>query len=313
MLELPEEKAKFFHLANKYLESQIKSMRWKIIFRIAFLVVIVLAIIISAFNKDDKSTQFSKPHVALIDIKGMIAEDQKANADAFATSLRRVDKSPGAKALLIRISSPGGSPVQASYMYSLIKKFRKKHPKMKVYAVCGEACASAAYYIATAAENIYADESSLVGSIGVIYQGFGFVDTLQKVGVERRLIAAGRNKGFMDPFSPITPEQRLKFEKILEIVHKEFKDRVIEGRGKRLKVNEDTFSGLFWTGAQAKQMGLIDGFASPGTVVREILKQDSIINYSKKDNYFEELAKKFGDHLGDSIAFAMTSREIKLR
>jgi protease IV len=312
MLELPEEKAKFFLLANKYLESQAKHARWKLLFRTVAFTVFILILLISLFNTDDKTRKFKIPHVALIDIKGLISEEQKANADAFAASLRHIENSPGAKAVLIRINSPGGSPVQASYMYNSIQKFRQHHPKTKVYAVCSEACASAAYYIAAAAENIYADKSSLVGSIGVLYQGFGFVDTLHKLGVERRLITAGKNKGFMDPFTPITDEQKSKFRKILHIVHQEFKNKVIAGRGKRLKINDDTFSGIFWTGAQAKTLGLIDGFASPGTVVRDILKQKRIINYSKKDNYFEQLMKKFGDQIGNKINFALTSPSLKL-
>lgn len=307
MFDTAEEKAKFFQLANKYLETQISRARWKRIFKFAIISIILLIFIMGLFSKDDKSAIYRKSHIAMIDINGAIAEDQKANADAFATSFKKIEKSTGAKAVLIRISSPGGSPVQASYMYNIIKKFRQKHPKMKVYSVCAEACASAAYYIASATENIYADKSSIVGSIGVIYRGFGFVDTMQKLGVERRLITAGKNKGFMDPFTPLTTEQKEKFEKILKIVHQEFKQKVIDGRGKRLKLSDDLFSGIFWTGSQALDLGLIDGFASPGEVARDILKEEKIVNYSKKDNYFEELAKRFGDHLGASIQYALNS------
>jgi protease-4 len=235
-----------------------------------------------------------KSHVGLIDIKGLIMADEAADADSFSKSMKKAYANKSLKALILRIDSPGGSPVQADYMYNTIKYYRGKYQGVKIYAVCVDTCASAAYYIAAAADEIYANPSSLVGSIGVLYNGFGFVDTLQKLGVTRRLQTAGRNKGFLDQFSPVVPAQEQFLQTMLGIIHQEFINKVKAGRGSRLLIDDDTFSGLFWTGVQAKQRGLIDGFASTGELARDVIKLDKIVDYSYKETPFEKMAKKMG-------------------
>ena len=254
-------------------------------------------------DKQDKEAD--KPHVGLIDIKGAIMAGMAGSADNLAKSIQQAYKSKGTKAVVLRINSPGGSPVQADYMFNTINYYKKKYPKIKVYAVCVDACTSAAYYIASAADEIYANPSSIVGSIGVLYNGFGFVDGMHKLGIERRLITAGRNKNFLDPFSPVEEKQQEMLKNMLGIIHKQFEESVVEGRGSRLKVNDETFSGLFWTGVQAKSMGLIDGFASSGEVVRNIVKLDDTIDYTVKPNYLEKFAKNIGLAMSEHMMSAM--------
>ena len=235
-----------------------------------------------------------EPHVGLIDVKGTIMADESASAENFSKAMKKAYANKALKALILRIDSPGGSPVQADYMYNTLRYYRHKQKDIKVYAVCVDMCASAAYYIASAADEIYANPSSIVGSIGVIYNGFGFVDTMQKLGVSRRLQTAGHNKGFMDPFSPAVPGQEKQLQTMLNIIHQEFINKVKAGRGTRLFIDDDTFSGLFWTGTQAKQRGLIDGFASTGQLARETIKIEKIVDYSYKENPFEKVAKRIG-------------------
>ncbi len=194
---------------------------------------------------------------------------------------------------MLDINSPGGSPVQADEMYRALVKLRKSNPDKKVYAVCSDICASAAYFVAAGADKIYANRSSMVGSIGVVFNGFGFTDAMGKLGVSRRLVTAGKNKGFLDPFSPEKPEDKEKLKAMLTLVHDQFKQAVMDGRGDRLKVNEDTFSGLFWTGLQAKEMGLIDGFGS----IRNGFKGVPRVEYSIKDNWFDKINKQFGESM----------------
>ena len=236
----------------------------------------------------------SEPHVGLIDVKGIIMADESASTDNFSKAMKKAYANKELKALILRIDSPGGSPVQADYMYNTVQYYRHKHDDVKVYAVCVDTCASAAYYIAAAADEIYANPSSIVGSIGVIYNGFGFVDTMQKLGVSRRLQTAGHNKGFLDAFSPVSPGQEKQMQTMLNIIHQEFISKVKAGRGKRLLIDDDTFSGLFWTGTQAKQRGLIDGFASTGQLARETIKIENIVDYSYKESPLEKVAKRIG-------------------
>lgn len=262
----------------------------------ALLVVgIVLWLTYLIFAFDDSSNAVStRPHVGLIDVKGVIMADESASAENFSKAMKKAYDNEDMKALILRIDSPGGSPVQADYMYNTIQYYRKKHVDINVYAVCVDTCASAAYYIAAAADDIYANPSSIIGSIGVIYNGFGFVDTMQKLGISRRLQTAGHNKGFMDQFSPVVPGQEKLLQTMLNIIHQEFISKVKAGRGKRLLIDDDTFSGLFWTGTQAKQRGLIDGFASTGQLARDTIKIEAIVDYSYKESPLEKMAKRIG-------------------
>ena len=289
----------------EHLRDQKRKRRWRWFFRIAILLLILFAFYCFFSSDDDKSLR-AKPHVGLIDITGSILDIQAGSAENFAKSLDEAYiNSNNLKALILRINSPGGSPVQADYMYNSIQYYRKKYPDIKIYAVCVDMCASAAYYFAAAADEIYANPSSIVGSIGVLYNGFGFVDALQKLGVSRRLQTAGINKGFLDPFSPTTSDQAKILQTILDDIHTIFIKKVKEGRGTRLKIDDLTFSGLFWTGEQAKERGLIDGFASSGQVAREIVNIDHIVDYTYKQSVFERVAKNIGTAIADQLPLAM--------
>lgn len=282
-------------LAIDYMKANRSRRRWSLIFR--SLIFIVIVIITYNLYRDNLfgSSEKIGPHSALIDIKGVIMEGAGASADNIAGSLQRAFKNNSAKGIILRINSPGGSPVTSSYIYNEIKRLKTEYPDKKVYAVCVDICGSAGYYVAAAADYIYANEASMVGSIGVLYNGFGFTDVMEKLGIERRLIYVGKYKSFMDPFSPRSTDDELKLQDMLASVQNEFVEKVKEGRGDRLdKNNKDIFSGLIWTGKQAEELGLIDGFGSSGFVARELIKEIKIIDYSIKTSYFEQIAKQFG-------------------
>ena len=285
-------------LLNQVILEYLKDHRRRKYWRRALMMIFIIIFMISAYKLYDGNksglASSSESHVGLIDLKGNILENELANSDNFNLSLKNAYDSSAMKALIIRIDSPGGSPVQAEYMYHSINYFKKKKPDVKVYAVCVEACASAAYLVASAADEIYASPSSIVGSIGVLYNGFGFVDTLEKVGVTRRLLTAGKYKGLMDPFSPVEPQAESYIKDMLSIIHQEFIEKVKKGRGDRLKINDLTFSGLFWTGVQAKPLGLIDGFGSAGQVARDVIQIDKFVDYTYEQSVIEQFSKKFG-------------------
>lgn len=289
----------------EYIGAQKRKRFWQWIKRAIIFVLILVAIYLSFITRSEEAVGRLTPHVGLIDIEGSIFDKQPASADNFVKGLDKAFDSKGLKAIILRIDSPGGSPVQADYMYNSIRYYRNRHPEIKIYAVCLDICASAAYYVAAAADEIYANPSSLVGSIGVIYNGFGFVDTLKKLGVNRRLQTAGRNKGFMDQFSPVNPEQQKKLQTMLDLIHQQFISKVTEGRGTRLHIDDDTFSGLFWTGLQAKERGLIDGLASSGDVAREILKLEKIIDYTHQPSVIERLAQNMGTAMANQLPLAL--------
>lgn len=289
----------------EYMRDQKRQRYWRWVKRI---LIVILALLIFyqfySYGDEDKTVKL-KPHVGLIDLNGTIFDTEGAGAENFAKAIDTAYKSAGLKALIIRINSPGGSPVQADYMYNTLQYYRHKYPDIKTYAVCVDMCASAAYYVAAGAEEIYANPSSIVGSIGVLYNGFGFVDTMQKLGITRRLQTAGKNKGFMDPFSPQTPQQVQLLQTMLDNIHQQFIAKVKAGRGARLLVDDETFSGLFWTGEQAKARGLIDGFASSGQLVREKLQLEKVIDYTHKQSVFERFSKNIGTALSGQLPLAL--------
>ena len=281
-----------------YMKDKKRKRRWR--WAVRSVVVLLIAFVAYEFFSDDDERNNKKPHVGVIDINGEIS-DMKTNADDFAKSMHSAYKNKGLKAMVFRINSPGGSPVQAEYMYNTIQYYKKNHPHIKTYSVCVDMCASAAYYVAVASHDIYASPASIVGSIGVIYNGFGFVDVMNKVGVSRRLQTAGANKGFMDPFSPETDAQKQKLQTMLDLIHQQFINRVKEGRGDRLHPDDELFSGLFWTGEQALGKGLIDGYASSGLLAREIIKEDRLVDYTFKPNLFDRVAKGIGSAIAQGI------------
>ena len=291
-------------LVIEHLREQKLKRLWRRVRYIAYIMLMFyLFYFLFAMHSDEIDAR-SKSHVGLIDLKGAIGADQPVDAELFVKSLAKAYESKGLKALVLRIDSPGGSPVHADYMYDAIRYYHQKHPEIKTYAVCMDTCASAAYYVAAAADEIYANPASLVGSIGVIYNGFGFVDALQKLGVSRRLQTAGRNKGFLDQFSPAKPDQEKSLQVMLDLIHQQFIGKVKAGRGARLKVDEDTFSGLVWTGMQAKERGLIDGFASVDQLTRDTIKIEQTVDYTDKQNVLEQVAKRIGTSMVNQLPMA---------
>ena len=243
-------------------------------------------------------------HTAMVTIKGEIADTGEASAEYVLPALRSALEDDGAQALVLLINSPGGSPVQAGLINDEIRRLRALHKK-PIYAVVEETCASAAYYIASAADKIYVNKASIVGSIGVLMDGFGFTGTMEKLGVERRLLTAGANKGFLDPFSPQSETQKQYAQVMLDQIHQQFIAVVKQGRGDRLKPNPEMFSGLFWTGEQAVQMGLADGLGSLESVARDVVKAEKLVDYTNKENIAERFAKRFGAAIGGGAVNAL--------
>ena len=297
-------------LAFASLEEQKKQRWWRNFFRFVWLGVALTFITLSVY-KSGLSSSNSQPHTAVVEIKGEIAGDSDASADTVVSALKDAFEEESAVAVVLLINSPGGSPVQAGMINDEVKRLKELHKK-PVYAVVEEMSASAAYYIAVSADEIYVDKASIVGSIGVLMDGFGFTGLMDKLGIERRLLTAGENKGFMDPFSAQSKTQKAYALSMLERIHQQFIKVVREGRGERLKETPETFTGLFWTGEEAVEMGLADHLGNLDYVAREVIKAETIIDYTKKDSVAERLAKRFGAALGEG-AFKSLSRPAVLR
>jgi len=286
------------------LAEQRNTRRWKYALRTAWLVFLVALAWFGIDRGGVHSTDITRPHTAVVEVKGEIASGGEASAELVVSSMRSAFEDQGAQAVVLLINSPGGSPVQAGIINDEIRRLKALHKK-PVYVVVEETCASAAYYIAVAADQIFVDKASVVGSIGVLMDGFGFTGLMEKLGVERRLMTAGQNKGFLDPFSPQTEKQREFAQAMLNQIHQQFIAAVKAGRGARLKETPEMFSGLFWTGDQAVQMGLADQLGNLDFVAREIVKAPEIIDYTRRDNVAERLVKRFGASMGASVAQAL--------
>ena len=244
------------------------------------------------------------PHTALIEVRGEIAAEADASAEHIVSALKNAFEDSSAQGIVLRINSPGGSPVQAGIVNDEIKRLKALHKK-KVYAVVEEVCASGAYYIAAATDEIYTDKASIVGSIGVLMDGFGFTGTMDKLGIERRLMTAGENKGIGDPFSPMSEKQKAYTQAMLDQIHRQFIRVVKEGRGKRLKESPELFSGLYWNGEEAVKMGLADKFGNLDYVAREVIKAEDVVDYTPRENVAERLAKRFGASIGAGAVKAL--------
>ncbi|GIX23134.1 MULTISPECIES: S49 family peptidase [Caldimonas] len=290
-------------LAQAYLQDRRRERRWRLFFRLAWLLLAVSALVL-VYRQGVQATAPSAPHTALIDVRGEIAADAPASAENLIGALRNAFEDSGAQAVVLRINSPGGSPVQAGLINDEIERLRQLHGK-PVYAVCEEMCASAAFYIAVAADEVFVDKASLVGSIGVLMDGFGFTGLMDKLGVERRLLTAGEHKGFLDPFSPQTDKHRAYAQALLDQIHQQFIAEVREGRGERLRDQAEVFSGLVWSGQQAIDLGLADHLGSLDYVAREVVKAEEIIDYTPRENVAERLAKRFGAAVGEGMVAAL--------
>ena len=290
-------------LAFAALEEQRAARRWKVRIRLLWLGLFA-ALLWLVHREMPDSASVSTPHTALIEIRGEIASDTEASSQFLLGSLRSAFEDEGARAVVLLINSPGGSPVQAGIINDEIHRLKKLHDK-PVYAVVEETCASAAYYIAAAADRIYVDKASIVGSIGVLMDGFGFTGLMDKVGVERRLLTAGINKGFLDPFSPQNATHRAYAQEMLNEIHAQFISVVRTGRGERLKETPELFSGLAWSGQKAIALGLADDFGSLDQVAREVVKAEDIVDYTQHENVASRLAKRFGAGVGESAMHLM--------
>ena len=297
------ERAVMESVALGYLKEQRRARQWRNGLRLAWLVFLVVMSWV-VLHRGGSSTSTTSPHTAVIEIKGEIDADGLAGSSAVVPSLRSAFEDEGSQAVVLLINSPGGSPVQAGIINDEIRRLKDIHKK-PVYVVVEETCASAAYYIAVAADQIYVDKASVVGSIGVLMDGFGFTGLMDKLGVERRLMTAGQNKGFLDPFSPQTEKQKEFAQAMLNQIHQQFIGAVKAGRGERLKETPETFSGLFWTGDQAIKLGLADHLGNLDFVAREVVKASDIIDYTRRDNVAERLVKRFGASMGESMALAL--------
>jgi protease-4 len=281
-------------LASASLKEQRAARRWGVFFKLlifgyfAFGLIIWLAI----YAEDAHLT--SEKHTAVVELKGTIAPEGEASADKVIKGLREAFKHKGTKGVVLRLNSPGGSPVQSAYIYDEIKRLRTKYPKIPLYAVVSDLCASGCYFVASAADKIYANESSVLGSIGVLMNGFGFVDAMDKLGVERRLLTAGEHKGLLDAFSPLKEGEKAHVQTILDQLHHAFIAKVKAGRGKQLKDDDRLFSGLIWGGTAAKDLGLIDEFGSTSFVARDVIGAEETVNFTQKRDVFERFAERLG-------------------
>ena len=292
--------------ARDMLRDRRAERRWRNFFRLSWLL-LVMALAYALFAVRNHAATPTGPHTALIEVRGEIASGAEASAENLLPGLKTAFEDANAKAIVLRINSPGGSPVQAGIINDEIRRLKTLHKDKKVYAVVEETCASGAYYIAVAADEIYADKASVVGSIGVLMDSFGATGLMDKLGVERRLLTAGKNKGIGDPFSPLPPEQRAYIQAMLDQIHRQFISVVKQGRGARLKETPEMFTGLFWNGEQALGMGLIDHLGNLDYVAREVIKAEEVIDYTPKENVAERLAKKFGASIGAGAMKAMPS------
>ncbi|MFH0341517.1 MAG: S49 family peptidase [Chromatiales bacterium] len=281
-------------LALAAITEQRRARRWSILFRS---VAVIYVLLLSAFylsSQWEEGSLSAETHTALVDVDGVIGSDPQASADSVITGLRAAFKSEKTKAVIMRINSPGGSAVHAGYINDEMFRLRALHPNIPVYAVITDICASGGYYIAVAANKIYADKASLVGSIGVAMDGFGFVGTLERLGIERRLHTAGAHKGFLDPFSPANPEDSKHLQVVLDQVHQQFIDIVKKGRGDRLQSDPALFTGLVWSGEQSLNLGLIDALGSSSFVAREVIGAENIVDFTHREHYFDRWVKQLG-------------------
>jgi protease-4 len=287
-------------LLQANLDEQRRARKWKVFFRfLTFAWLFLLVFWLMSFKGEEFVS--TGPHTALVDVNGEIGGLDGVSADAVIASLKSAFEDKHTQAVVMRINSPGGSPVQAGQIYDEIRRLRGKYPKTPLYVVVDDICASGGYYIAAAADKIYVDKASLVGSIGVIMDGFGFTEGMKKLGVERRMLTAGENKGFLDPFSPVDGKQEAHMRSILNEVHEQFIQMVRQGRGKRLKETSDMFTGLIWNGAKSVELGLADGLGSLDYVAREVVKAEDVVDFTPQEGLAERIARRIGTYAGQAL------------
>jgi protease-4 len=294
------------------LTEQTRARRWGVFLKslmFAYLVIILIMAVYPKFKGDFGGD--GKYHTAVVDVVGMIAEDKAANAESIIESLRNAVKDKNTKGIILHANSPGGSPVQSAYVYDEIRKIKKEHPGLPVYSVVSDICASGCYYIAAASDKIFVNQASLIGSIGVLMDGFGFVDTLQKLGVERRLLTAGTHKAMLDPFSPPKEDETRFMQNLLDQVHQQFIGAVKAGRGERLKESPELFSGLIWTGEEGIKLGIADAYGTADTVAKEIIGAEKQVDFTQQERLLDRIAGKLGAAFGQSIGSLVQSISLR--
>ena len=282
------------------IQEQKRARHWSIFFKL-LLFIYLFALLFIGMGWWVKKDGLPGKHTALVEVRGVIGPEGMASADNVTTGLQDAFKDKRTQGVIVRINSPGGSPVQAGHINDEIRRLRAKYPNIPVYAVVEDICASGGYYVAVAADKIYVDKSSIIGSIGVLMDGFGFTGAMEKLGVERRLLAAGENKGFLDPFSPIQESQKAYAEKMLNEIHQQFINVVRQGRGKRLKETSEMFSGLLWIGSKSIELGLADALGGVDYVAREVIKAEDIVDFTPRENIAERVARRFGAAMAETL------------
>jgi len=299
-------------LALAAVTEQRRARRWNVFFKMLMFVYLIAIGAIAFYPKFEKGMDSAdKEHTAIIDVMGVIAENEMANADSIIEGLRDAVKDKKTKGIVLSINSPGGSPVQSAYIYEEIRRLKVKHPKMPIYAVVSDICASGGYYIASATDKIYVNQSSMIGSIGVVMNGFGFVNVMEKLGVDRRLLIAGEHKALMDPFSPVNEAETKHMQNLLNDVHQQFISAVKAGRGDRLQETKDMFSGLVWTGEQGVKLGLADGFGSVDSVARDVIGAKKKLNFTPQERLLDKIAGKLGASFGRALGSAVSGVSLR--
>ncbi len=282
------------------IQEQRRARHWGIFFKL-LLFVYLFALLFIGMGWWVKKDGLPGKHTALVEVRGVIGPEGMASADNVTTGLQEAFKDKRTQGVIVRINSPGGSPVQAGHINDEIRRLRAKYPNIPVYAVVEDICASGGYYVAVAADKIYVDKASIIGSIGVLMDGFGFTGTMEKLGIERRLLAAGENKGFLDPFSPIQESQKAYAEKMLSEIHQQFINVVRQGRGKRLKETPEMFSGLLWIGSKSIELGLADALGGIDYVARDVIQAEDIVDFTPRENIAERVARRFGAAMAETL------------
>jgi protease IV len=302
------ERATLERIALRALDEQRRARHWSTLIRLLWLALLflVVAAALGWVGGSSKEPIRTGRHTALVELRGVIGVESRASADKMISALHAAFKDRHTQGVVLRINSPGGSPVQSGYINDEIRRLRARYPDIPLHVVVQDLCASGGYYVAVAADRIYVDKASLVGSIGVIINGFGFTGTMEKLGVERRAYTAGENKDFLDPFAPENPGHRAHAKAMIEEIHQQFIKVVREGRGKRLKESPEIFSGLVWTGERAVQLGLADGFGSLDSVARDVIKAETVVDFTLEENYFEQLSKRLGASAAESVVRALS-------
>lgn len=301
-------------LAMETLAEQKRTRRWRTAVSLLWLAffALILLLILGATAGKQAATGLEK-HTALIELKGVISAESKASADKIISALQAAYRDKNTQGVVLRIDSPGGSPVQSGYINDEMKRLRALHKDIPLYVVVQDICASGGYYVAVAADKIFVNKASIVGSVGVLMDGFGFTGAMDKLGVERRLVTAGSNKGFLDPFSPVNPEQQKFAQQMVNEIHEQFIKVVREGRGKRLKETPEMFSGLVWSGEKSVALGLADGIGGLDYVAREVIKAETIIDYTPEDSFSEQFARRIGASASDSLWKSLSTKLLSER